>query len=81
MPSSRMTITPSPSTVGDPITFKHTGPYPVTVTLEWYPTGPKPTSIIITGPNGYTMDCPDADTVTMYDPAAGGAPPVSSVIN
>jgi len=74
-----ITISPTPPSVGDILRVKHTGPYPVTLSLDWYPSG-SPTSVTITSDKGATVTVPTADSLIVSDPTPGGAAPVSTMI-
>lgn len=77
MAPPKITISPTPPSVGDTLLIEHTGPYPVTLTLDWYPSG-SPGSVTITSSKGAKVTVPNADSLIV---SGGGASPVSTTIN
>lgn len=80
MPQPTITISPMPPHQGETITITHTGPYPVTLLLDWDPAA-EPSKITITGSGGTQVGVPDgASSLVVTDPTPGGANYVSTVV-
>lgn len=74
-----MTITPQPPSVGDTITIKHPGPFPITVELDWDPPA-TPTQLTITSDAGATCVVPaGASSLIVVDPT-GACKAISTTI-
>lgn len=74
-----MTITPTPPQVGDTITITHPGPFPVTVELDWHPSG-NPRSLTITSDAGGQVVVPAGATSLLVIDTTGAQKSVGTMI-
>ena len=75
-----ITISPVPPVQGQQMTVTYSGPKPVTLDIDWRPTGLSPTTVTITNDAGTTVTVPATATSVVVSDPTGAASAAGSVV-